>query len=144
VRVRFAIGPVDAAIARTWLANSRRIIACLQRTPAAVSFILSPPLLEVMDGYLAAWQDVAATSDVFFWQTDADPALIADVAAEWIRVDSLTDEELADLGCAWAGPECAPFYEAVLSGVAAALSDGPGEAELVSDLRARVVDGPNE
>ena len=142
--MRFAIGPVDADVARTWLVNSRRIIACLRRRPAAASFILSPPLLDVMDGYLAAWQDVAATSDVFFWETDADPALIADVAAEWVRVDSLTDEELADLGCAWAGPECAPFYEAVLTGVAAALSDEPGEAELVSELRARAGDGANE
>lgn len=109
-RVRFAIGPVDGAIARAWLENSAGIVAGARRHRYELSIAVEEPLLDLVEAYLQFWRDAAEGTDVFQWESDVDADHVGEIVEQWLLLARLTDHDLATIECHWAPPECQPFY----------------------------------
>ena len=135
-RVRFAIGPVDGAIARTWLVNSAGIVAGARRHRYELSIAVEEPLLDLVEAYLQFWLDDAEGVDVFHWDAEVDPDHVREIVEQWLLLARLTDEDLATIACRWAPPECQPFYDALLVGVIDALAADPDTRDLARQLEA--------
>ena len=135
-RVRFAIGPVDAAIARSWLDNSARIVAGARRQQYELSVTIEEPLLDLVEAYLQFWRDATEGTDTFFWEAEVDPDHVRQIVEQWLLLARLTDDDLATIGCRWAPPETQPFYEVLLSGVIAALDADADTRDLARRLEA--------
>lgn len=133
----FRVGPVPGDVARTWLANSTRIVGAVRARPDLVPFILDVPLLDLCDAYLRFWIDHAEGAETFDWQADVDVSHVEALAMQWITIAALTDEQLHALGVDWAPSWTAPFYDALLEATVTALaSDSAGRA-LASRLTAQ-------
>jgi hypothetical protein len=133
-RVNFAIGPVDGAIARTWLDNSAGIVAGARRHRYELSITVEEPLLDLVEAYLKFWRDHARDADVFHWASDVDPDHVRELVEQWLLLARLTDQDLATINCHWAPPECQPFYDALLRGVIDALAAAPDTRDLARRL----------
>ena len=131
--VTFSVGPVDAALARAWLDNSRRIVEAVRTRRELVPFFVEDALLDLADAYLTVWHE-AASGAVFEWSSPAEPEQVEQLALQWRLLAALEDETMARLGVTWAPPETNPVYDALLAGVIAALR--AGESELADDLAA--------
>lgn len=134
VTVRFSVGPVDAAVARRWLDNSRAIVAAVRAHREVMPFVVEDALLDLADAYLTVWRE-AAGGDVFEWTSDAESENVDQLAEQWRLIASLDDETMERIGVSWAPPETNPMYEALLAGVLDALRQGG--SELAADLAAR-------
>ena len=135
-RVRLAIGPVDGAIARTWLDNSSGIVAGARRHRYELSITIEEPLLDLVEAYLQFWRDAAEGTDVFDWDAEIDPDHVREIVEQWLQLAQLTDDDLATIHCHWAPPECEPFYDALLRGVIDALEADPDTRDLARQLEA--------
>ena len=133
-RVRFAIGPVDGAIARVWLDNSAGIVAGSRRHRYELSIAVEEPLLDLVEAYLQFWRDAAEGTDVFLWQSEVDPDHVREIVDQWVLLAQLSDADMTTIGCHWAPPECEPFYEALLRGVIDALNEDPDSREIAQQL----------
>ncbi|HUZ44173.1 MAG TPA: response regulator [Acidimicrobiales bacterium] len=120
--VEVRVGPVPSSCARLWVANSLAILAALRAKPEVIGEPVSPDLLDYFEGLLRSWDSVAQHTDVFVWVGRADPEAVKRVVEEWARVDSMGDEKMAELGCAWSGPEARPFFIALSDAVIDALT----------------------
>ncbi len=135
--VEVRVGPVPSSCARLWVANSLSILAALRANPEVIGEPVPPDVLDYFEGLLRSWEAVARHTDVFVWVGRADPEAVKRVVEEWARVDSMTDEEMAELGCAWSGPEARPFFIA-LSG---AVIDALGRHQSTRRLAERLAQG---
>jgi hypothetical protein len=124
-RVRFAIGPVAGDLARTWLANSARIVAGARQHRYQLSMPIEEPLLDLVEAYLQFWMDAAAGQELFHWEADVDTDHVREIVDQWMLLARLTDDDLSVIDCTWAPPETQPFYEALLTGVINALDADP-------------------
>lgn len=124
-RVRFAIGPVPGDVARTWLANSARIVAGARQYQYQLSVTIEEPLLDLVEAYLGFWMDAATGQDVFLWEAEVNSDHVRQLVEQWLLLARLTDEDLAMIDCGWAPPETQPFYEALLAGTIASLDADP-------------------
>jgi hypothetical protein len=129
-----AIGPVDGALARTWLENSAGIVAGARRHRYELSITIEEPLLDLVEAYLQFWRDAAEGSDVFDWDTEIDPDHVREIVEQWLLLARLTDKDLAIINCHWAPPECEPFFDALLRGVIGALNAEPETRDLARQL----------
>ena len=135
--VQFGVGPVDAAAARTWLDNSKRIIAAVRANPAKVPFIVEQPLLELVEALLEVWADAAEGVDVFHWTANVDVANIETLTQQWRLLARLDDGTLERLGVRWAPEEAHAFFDALVIGVAAALRQDERTTHLADEVAAR-------
>ncbi|HVA42709.1 MAG TPA: response regulator [Acidimicrobiales bacterium] len=119
--VEVRVGPVPSSCARLWVSNSLAILAALRAKPEAIGEPVSPDLLDYFEGLLRSWDSVAQHTEVFVWVGRAEPEAVKRVVEEWARVDSMSDEKMAELGCNWSGPEARPFFIALSEGVIGAL-----------------------
>ena len=133
-RVRFAIGPVPGDVARTWLANSARIVAGARQHRYELSITVEEPLLDLVEAYLQFWRDAAQDRNVFQWAAEVEPDHVREIVEQWLVLARLTDEDLALIDCAWAPPETQPFYNALLNGVIAALDADPDTRPMARQL----------
>jgi hypothetical protein len=124
-RVRFTIGEVDAALARTWLDNSRGIVEGARRHRLEVSVTLEDPLLDLCDAYLSLWRSEAEDVTTFTWDAEVDADHVRQLAEQWLLLAQLTDDDLRVIGCHWAPDETRPFYDALLAGCVGALDGDP-------------------
>lgn len=131
-----SIGPVDAGAARRWtahlLANLELVRAQRDRLPIR----LPDEVIEDFTTLLRDWHGHAVRTDVFHWQADLDPDAVRTLVRYWANLDSLTDEQVRDLGLNWAPPSSRPFFEAVTAAVAIALAaeDADGHTDPFADL----------
>ena len=135
-RVRFAIGPVPAAVARVWLDNSAGIVAGARRHQYELSITIEEPLLDLVEAYLLLWRDAAEEVDTFFWEADVDPDHVCEIVNQWLLLARLTDDDLRTIGCHWAPPEAQPCYDALLRGVITALDQDPETRDMARLLEA--------
>lgn len=133
-RVRFAIGAVDAALARAWLANSTGIVAAARRHRRALTVDLEDPLLDLCDAYLSLWQVAAEAGPTFAWEAEVDADHVRQLAEQWLQIADLTDDDLRLMGCHWAPEETHPFYERLLAGCVAALEADPSTVATAARL----------
>ena len=136
-RVTFRVGPVPGDVARAWLANSAGIVGAVRSRPDAVSFILDVPLLDLCDAYLHFWIDHAEGATTFDRRSDVDVTHVEALAKQWIKLAALTDDEMRELGVAWAPAWTAPFYDALLTATVAALASDAAGRDLASQLDER-------
>ena len=135
-RVRISVGPVPAITARTWLENSLAIVRAVRRVRAD-SLDVTPPVLDLIEAYLSVWSAAAERSDRFEWIAEVDSDDLEIIATHWRQLASLSDDQLASLGCAWAPEWTAPMYDALVAAFVEALSQDQRTRDVADDLRRR-------
>lgn len=117
--VEFRVGPVSSAAARTWIANTRRILAAVAAHPEVVE--VPGEVLDLFQSLLDQWEAVAVASEEFVWVARANLDEVNQVIEHWAVIDAMTDDQLERLGVHWSPPGGQPFFEALTSGVLRAL-----------------------
>lgn len=130
--VEVRVGPVSGTAARTWIANTKLIIAAVAARPDVVS--VSAETLDLFMSLLHEWEALAAHAEEFVWVARTELDDMTRVVEEWAVIDAMTDEQLDTLGVHWSPPEGQPFFEALTTGVLNAL----GRHEETSRLAARL------
>jgi hypothetical protein len=134
-RIRIEIGPVPSSLAPTWIVNSRSIVAGVRTHAASLSIRVRDEMLDLIEALLDVLDCAAARDETFHWTADIEVEPLRQVAAQWLEIGRLTDEELARIGCSWAPEETRPFSDAVAAGALDALQRaGEPAAHLVDRL----------
>jgi CheY-like chemotaxis protein len=120
--VELRLGPVDAAAARVWVANTTTIIAALRAHPEVLAERVPDDVLDVFDQFLETWQALAAATDNFYWAARAEVAEVERLVDCWARIDRMSDDQLETLGVHWSPPEGEPFFRALTACVLEAVS----------------------
>ena len=136
--VRIRVGPVPAPIARCWVANTAGILRALLAAPAEIPASVPPELLGTFGLILDEWAAVAeaAGDGSFFWSAAAAVTTVESLVVAWAELDVLPDSTLERLGVSWSPPESTPFFDALTSGVVAALRRHEELRSLVEELPA--------
>jgi hypothetical protein len=132
--VEVRIGPIPSAVARVWVANTSSIIAAVRRQPAVLPRPIPADVLDLFDRFLATWGDLAQQSEDFYWVARANPHEVQRLVEHWALIDSMSDDDLAALGCQWAPPEGEPFFHALTAGVLEAMAAHAETQELARQL----------
>lgn len=147
--IQVKIGPVPACSARVWIVAAENTMAVLrgQHGPE-----VPWDVIVAFDRYIAEWRAVAFGGDeVFFWSAEVDERIVSRVGLHWARIASIIRSGRSTI--ATAPPEAAAFYDAVATGIAAALALGSESAaiagafddavpEFAEPVRADVPDSP--
>jgi DNA-binding NarL/FixJ family response regulator len=120
--VELRLGPVDAAAARVWIANTLAIVAALRRHPDVLAEPVPEDVLDVFDQFLATWQALAAATEEFYWAARAEISVVERLVDWWATIDRMSDDKLAALGVQWSPPEGDPFFRALTAAVIDAVS----------------------
>lgn len=131
--VEMTVGPVSSAAARVWVANTRHILACLRARPAVLDPPVPEDVLEAFERFLDGWAQSASTEE-FLWVGRAPAEEVSRLVGHWAAVDSMTDEQLDELGCSWSPPEGEPFFAALTEGALKALAAHERTRELCARL----------
>lgn len=119
--VRVRVGPVPSTAAVAWVDNSSAILEAFVAHPE----VLEAPLVEAdvarFRQLLDLWRRTASARETFCWVGTAAREEVERLVRVWAALDSVSDEQIAALGCSWSPPEGRPFYEALTGGVLAAL-----------------------
>lgn len=115
------VGPVPAAAARTWIANTRTILDAVQAHPDVLPEPVPEDVLELFCSFLDQWSDIAQRTTEFRWVARAKPADVSRIVEQWATIDSMSDGDLGRLGVHWSPPDGEPFFEALTAGVLRAL-----------------------
>lgn len=134
--VAIRVGPVSSESARLWVANSTAILAGLRRRPEVLSEPVPPRILDNLADLLDSWGSVAAETDIFVWAGRAPAETVREIVEAWARVDTMTDAQLAELGCQWSVPEARPFFHALTEAVLKGLDRHEVTRRLAELLRA--------
>jgi CheY-like chemotaxis protein len=135
--VEIKVGPVPAVAARAWIDNTSQILAAVRAHPDVVDGGIPDDVVELFQGFLASWRDVAVSNKTFRWAARADAALVQRLVENWAAIDSLSDETLERLGVHWAPPEGQPFFHALTAGVLTALEARDETRQLAAALGPR-------
>jgi CheY-like chemotaxis protein len=115
--VDIRVGPVSSESARAWVANTCEILAAVRAHPEVLDEPVPDDVLDLFESFLEEWGAVAADTEVFRWVARADVAQVQRIVEHWAAVDRMSDEQLAELGVHWSGPEARPFFHALTAGV---------------------------
>ena len=129
------VGPVSSEAARLWVANSLGILHGLRRHPDVLPEPVSAEVLDFMEELLISWSSVAAETEMFVWAGRARAEMVRDIVEDWARVDTMSDAQLAQLGCQWSPPEARPFFHALTQAVLDALERHEATRRLAERLR---------
>ena len=119
--VRVKIGPVAAATTIAWTENTRKIVAAVRTNREKMPFAVPLDVLEQFEGLLDDWTRTAERMDPFLWEGDEETPRVRLLVQYWVNLDALSDDDLTRMGVAKSGPEAAPFFDALVEGVVAAL-----------------------
>ena len=133
--IAIRVGPVASESGRLWVDNSLAILAGLRRRPDVLGEPVGDDLLDYMEELLVSWAAVAAQTDSFLWVGRAPAEVVRDVVEAWARVDTMTDDQIAELGCQWSVPEARPFFHALTEAVLKALERHEVTRRLAESLR---------
>lgn len=115
------VGPVPAAAARVWVANTRTIIDAVAAQPDVLDEPVPDEVLDLFRGFLDQWAEIAADATEFRWAARAHPDDVSRIVTQWATIDGMSDQQLQRLGVHWSPPEGEPFFHALTSGVLEAL-----------------------
>ena len=132
--IEVTVGPLPSRVARVWVANTLLILTAVRSHPDIVDPPIPPDVMDTFARFLTAWADVAAGSDEFVWVGRASPADVERIVESWSRLDAMSDEQLATLGCSWSSPEGRPFFHALTAGVLDALARHDKSSRLATAL----------
>lgn len=127
------VGPVDAASARAWTGHLLAALEVVRAERHLLPFRLPDEVAHDFERFLRTWADIARDADVFFWEADLDPDQVRSLVRYWANLDSLGDDWVDGVGLAWSPMAARPFFDALTSGVADALSR-EGEPDPFADL----------
>jgi hypothetical protein len=94
-----------------------------------------PAILDQFEHYLAIWEELSTATDSFFWSASAKPSDVDVLLESWAAMDSMSNDQLAELGVQWSPPDALPFYRALTTGILDALEAHAGNQELAHVLR---------
>ena len=137
------VGPVPSGAARLWVANTQGLLAAVEAHPEVLERPVPEHILAVYHRFLDAWEAVAQETDSFLWVGRARADELREVVEEWAYLDSMDDAALEHLGCAWSPPEARPFFDALTTGVVAALGKHAETRRLAERLVSRGWAGPS-
>lgn len=121
--IELRLGPVDSHAARVWIDNTTAILAAVRAHPEVLGGEPVPAdVLDVFERFLATWRFLAGATDDFYWTARGEAAEVERVVDSWVRIDRMTDEQLARLGVHWSPPEGQPFFQALTACVIDAVS----------------------
>jgi CheY-like chemotaxis protein len=120
--VEVRLGPVESAAARVWVRNTSTILEAVRAHPDVLSEPVPEEILDVFEGLLATWREVAAETNEFYWAARSDVREVEKLVDCWVRIDRMSDEQLAILGVHWSPPEGEPFFRALTRCVMDAIS----------------------
>ena len=132
--IEVRVGPTSSAAARTWVENTSCIVDALRENPDVLDRPVPPEVLDLFDRFLTGWRDVAAGTERFQWVGRAAPDDVRLIVEHWATIDSMSDEQLAALGCRWSPPEGKPFFTALTEGVLDALGHHEATRHLADQL----------
>ncbi|HZU73729.1 MAG TPA: response regulator [Acidimicrobiales bacterium] len=135
--IEVRVGPVDSSAARVWVRNTRRILDAVEARPEVLGDPVPAEAVATFRSFLDSWEAMADSTEQFMWRGRARAVEVEVLAAEWARIDAMSDEQLARLGCRWSPPEGAPFFEALSSGVLDALRHSEETRSLADKLAAQ-------
>jgi CheY-like chemotaxis protein len=139
--VELRLGPVDAAAARVWVANTSTIMAALRAQPDVLAEPVPGDVLDVFDQFLETWRALASATEDFYWAARAEVAEVERLVECWIRIDRMSDQQLARLGVHWSPPEGEPFFRALTACVIDAISSRRDMQSLAEVLTGQWSDG---
>ncbi len=120
--VEVRVGPIPAAIARYWVANTKQIVAAVRAHPEVLHQPVPEDVLDTFDTFLRTWGELAEEGDDFRWFARASTADVERLVENWSAIDNLDDGQLEQLGVHWSGPAGEPFFRALVDGVLEALA----------------------
>ena len=133
-QVHLEVGPVAATAARVWIANATALVHGVRAHFDELGLDLEVDVIDLFDSFLADWGAVAADAEEFGWAASADPEMVERLVVAWGELNRLTPAQLERMSCHWSPPEGAPFFEALMRGVSAALEGDPRLAGVISAL----------
>jgi hypothetical protein len=139
--VQLHLGPVDAAAARVWIANTSKILAAVRAHPEVLDEPVPIDVLDVFDGFLDSWRELAAAVEEFYWVAMGEAATFERLIDCWARIDRMSDEQLRTLGVHWSPPEGEPFFRALTKCVINAISSHQEMQSLAAVLAGQWTDG---
>ena len=131
--MRVVIGPVDAGAAREWTEHMLANLEVIRSKRRLLAFALPDEVLDHFRQLLGDWRDAATTDETFLWEADFDPDTVHHLVHYWANLDSLSDGDVERLGIEWAPMSARPFFDALATGVAAALARS-GEEDVFAAL----------
>jgi hypothetical protein len=113
-RVRFRIGPVPAASARSWLGSARQnLLRIIAARDDALPFKLPEEVSDHFVAVLDAWAAVADTSKAFDVDDEVEVDTVSRLFVYWLNLASLSWDQRDRLGLVDPPPEAAPFADAL-------------------------------
>lgn len=132
--VTLRLGPLPSEAARVWIPNTMAIVAAVSLHADELGLVLPEGVTDLFMRYLREWLSVAENEQEFFWAATASAESARQLVEVWANIDSLSEEQLARLGCAWSPPEGEPFFHALTAAVLEALARHESLHDLVASL----------
>lgn len=134
--IEMRVGPVSSGAVRAWVVSTRQIVDAVAAHPEVLEGPPLPPeMIAQFHGYLNVWEQLAGAGDPFFWAARGDPGDVERLVSEWARIDGMSDDQLAALGCQWSPPEARPFFQSLTEAVITALERHHVTRELARALK---------
>jgi len=133
-KVHVELGPLPSSAAHAWLGSTLRLVAAVSAHPELVPFEVPQEATDTFTLHLLRWLDIARGSEVFYWVDEEDPATLRALLAYWVRLDQLSDDEIAHLGVSWSPPEGHAFFEALTAAIIDAIAETSEFGELAAEL----------
>jgi hypothetical protein len=113
-RVRFRIGPVPAASARSWLASARQnLLRVIAARDEALPFKLPDEVSDHFVAVLDAWAAAADSRETFDFEDESDVDTVARMFVYWLNLASFSRDQRVRLGLVDPPAEGADFADAV-------------------------------
>jgi hypothetical protein len=98
-RVRFRIGPIPAASARSWLRFARQnLLRVMAARDEALPFRLPEEVADHFTAVLDAWTAAAETNETFDFEDELDVDTAARMFVYWLNLTSFSDDQRTRLG----------------------------------------------
>jgi hypothetical protein len=121
-QVILVVGPVDGRAARAWTGHMLRNLDVIRAAPERLPFRLPADVTTEFVRLLERWYLAADGRDVFEAREEIEDERLRSLVRYWANLDSLTDQQVADLGVTWSPEHARPFFDALAAGVAEALA----------------------
>jgi hypothetical protein len=133
--MRLEIGPVDVEAARCWLAHVIPSLAIVRDRQDRLPFRLPAEIADDIHKLLVTWRDHAdVATDTFHWGEELDEEQVRLLVRYWANLDSMTDEQVRELGVDWSPSGGRPFFVALTTAVATALAGAADGADPFAEL----------
>jgi len=136
--VRLQIGPLPSGGVTIWIAYARTVIGQILAHPDQVGVHLEPEVIEAFDGYLAEWEQLAATNPEFLWVTEIEPDRVEFLGQSFLAIADNLARAAETRGYPISPTEGEEFYQALVKSFLDALAhEGRSRLEFSEQVRDR-------